>query len=62
MASEYVGKFLLARDTLLTGRTAGSIVRIAVPDTPAADADALAFASAVMPQVERCFTSSRAGD
>jgi len=55
IASEYMGKVLLARDTLLTGRTAGSIVRITLPDTPHAADDGIAFAAEVIPQVQRCF-------
>jgi EpsI family protein len=55
IASEYLGKVLLARDTLLTGRTAGSIVRITVPYGPDALKEATAFAAAIMPEVERCF-------
>src|ERR1700674_1833661 len=36
IASEYTGKVLLARDALLQNSTAGSIVRIIVPDQPGA--------------------------
>jgi EpsI family protein len=55
LASEYIGKFMLIRDALLDGRTAGSIVRIVVDDLPDAHQDAVEFASAVVPQVDRCF-------
>ena len=55
IASEYIGKFLLARDALLQNSTAGSIVRIIVPDQPGALDDARAFASQVIPQVQHCF-------
>jgi|SRR5579862_408973 len=55
IASEYLGKILLVRDALLDGRTAGSIVRITVPDVPGASEEAVQFASAVIPQVQRCF-------
>lgn len=58
VASEYLGKVLLARDTILSGHTAGSIVRIMIPDTPAADAEGLGFASRLIPEVERCFGSA----
>jgi len=34
IASEYIGKVLLVRDALFSGRTSGSIVRIVVPDRP----------------------------
>ena len=54
VASEYLAKLLLARDTILTGHTAGSIVRVIVPDVPGLPADGLQFASAVIPQVQRC--------
>jgi EpsI family protein len=57
VASEYLGKILLARDTVLSGHTAGSIVRIMLPDTPAAGAAGAAFATRLIPEVERCFNS-----
>ncbi len=55
IASEYLGKILLARDTLLQNSTAASIVRIIVPDQPGTEAEAKALASAIIPQVQRCF-------
>lgn len=55
IASEYLGKILLARDTLLRNSTAGSIVRVVVPDLPQAKDDARAMAAALIPQVRRCF-------
>jgi EpsI family protein len=55
IASEYMGKILLAKDALLDGRTAGSIVRITLPDTPSAPAEATRFASILIPEVARCF-------
>jgi len=58
IASEYLGKILLARDTLLTGRTGGSIVRITVPDKPGADQDAIAFTVKLIPEVQRCLVSN----
>src|SRR5688500_6238885 len=42
VANEYVGKVLLARDTLLTGRTGGSIARIVIMDKPGAEEHAVA--------------------
>jgi EpsI family protein len=54
VANEYVGKILLARDTLLTGKTAGSIVRIMLPDTPDATNEGIAFAAELIPEVQRC--------
>ena len=53
-ASEYLGKMLLARDTVMTGQTAGSIVRIMLPDTAGADKEGVAFASDLIPEVQRC--------
>ena len=58
IASEYMGKILLARDALLQNSTAGSIVRITVPDQPGALEDARDFASELIPQVSRCFGAS----
>jgi len=55
VASEYLGKLLLARDTLLTGQTAGSIVRITLPDTPGSNQEGIAFASKLIPAVWKCF-------
>jgi EpsI family protein len=55
IASEYIGKLMLARDTLLTGRTAASIVRITLPDGPGATEEGIRFATELIPQVERCF-------
>jgi EpsI family protein len=59
VASEYTAKVLLARDTILTGRTAGAIVRITVPDTAGADKEGIAFATELIPCVQRCFGSDR---
>jgi len=55
VASEYLGKVLLARDALFQHSTAGSIVRIIVPDRPGALAEGRSLAAAVIPQVQRCF-------
>ena len=55
IASEYSGKILLARDALLQNSTAASIVRITVQDKPGALEEASAFASQVIPEVQRCF-------
>jgi EpsI family protein len=55
IASEYLGKILLARDTLLQNSSAASIVRVVVPDQPGAFEPARAFASELIPQVQRCF-------
>jgi len=58
VANEYIGKVLLARDTLLTGLTSGSIVRIIVLDRPGADQDAVTFASTLIPELQRSFGST----
>ena len=55
IASEYMGKLLLARDALLQNSTAGSIVRIIVPDQPGALEYARGFASELIPQVQHSF-------
>ena len=55
IASEYLAKILLVRDALVDGRTAGSLVRITVPDVPGAPEEAVTFASGLIPQVDRCF-------
>jgi len=54
LSSEYMGKVLLAKDALLTGHTAGSLVRITLPDTPAAPAEGVAFASVLIREMQRC--------
>jgi EpsI family protein len=55
VASEYLGKLLLARDALLHNGTAASIVRILVPDEPHAVSDAGALAARLIPELQRCF-------
>jgi len=55
IASEYLGKLLLARDTLLQNATAASIVRVILPDQPGAPEIARAFAGELIPQVQLCF-------
>jgi EpsI family protein len=57
IASEYLGKILLARDALLRNSTAGSIVRIIVPDRPGVLEAARDFASGIIPQVQHCFVN-----
>jgi EpsI family protein len=54
-ASEYLGKLLLARDALLHNSTAASLVRIIVADEPGAAKTAASFASALIPEIQRCF-------
>lgn len=55
IASEYVGKLLLARDTLLQNATAASIVRLILPDRPGAAESARTFAGELIRQVQLCF-------
>jgi EpsI family protein len=62
IASEYIGKILLARDALLQNSTAASIVRIIVPDQPGCTEEAAGFASELIPQLQRCFGVERAGN
>ncbi len=55
IASEYLGKICLVRDALLDGQTAGSIVRLTLPDRPGALEDGVEFASNLIPRVRACF-------
>jgi EpsI family protein len=55
IASEYMVKLLLLKDSVFTGHTAGSIVRITLPDTPEAAEEGVAFAARLIEQVEHCF-------
>src|SRR5690348_122897 len=55
IASEYMGKLLLARDTLLQHTTSGSIVRITIPDRPGALGAARDLATETIRQVSRSF-------
>jgi len=54
LASEYMGKVLLAKDALFNGHTAGSLVRIMLPDVPSAPAEGTAFATVLIPEMQRC--------
>jgi EpsI family protein len=55
IASEYRAKVLLVRDALFFNSTAGSIVRIIVPDQSGALDEARALAAELIPQVQRSF-------
>jgi EpsI family protein len=55
IASEYLGKLLLARDTLLQNATAASIVRLILPDQPGAPENARTFAGELIRQMQLCF-------
>lgn len=54
IASEYLGKVLLARDALMQNSTAGSIVRIIVPDRPGSLEAARELAAQVIPAMQHC--------
>lgn len=58
VANEYAAKFYLAHDALTRGDTDGSIVRITVRDRPGALQQAVAFATDVLPAVQKCFRPS----
>jgi len=55
VASEYLGKVLLVRDSMLGGSTAASIVRVIVLDTPESVQSGIAFAARMMGEMRRCF-------
>jgi EpsI family protein len=55
IASEYLGKLLLARDTLLKHGTSAAIVRIVVPDRTGALTEGRSLAAAIIPQLQHCF-------
>jgi EpsI family protein len=54
IASEYLGKFLLVRDALVDGNSAGSIVRITVADAPGSLEQGVQFASRIIPDMQHC--------
>jgi EpsI family protein len=54
IASEYLGKLFLVKDALLEGKTEGSIVRLTLHDQPGAVETGIAFASSLIPEVQRC--------
>jgi EpsI family protein len=54
VASEYIAKFLLARDTLLTGRTGGSIVRIMLADNASAQQQGVLLSARLIRELRRC--------
>ena len=55
IASEYMGKLLLARDALMQNSTAASIVRIMVADQPGSLDYARGLAAELIPQMQRSF-------
>ena len=56
IASEYAGKLLLIKESLLSGHTGGSLVRVMIPDRPGMSEEALAFASKLIPEVQKCLS------
>ncbi|HXB75648.1 MAG TPA: EpsI family protein [Candidatus Acidoferrales bacterium] len=54
VASELTGKLWLVWDSLSRGHTAGSLVRLIVPESPDADQRAVAFASSLIPEIQKC--------
>jgi EpsI family protein len=58
VANEYTAKFYMARDAIAEHQTAGSIVRITLPDRPGAQEDAIGFAAALLPYLQKCFDAS----
>jgi EpsI family protein len=55
IASEFMGKMMLVRDSLVDGHTAGVIARITVADTPQDEADGKLFAAHLALELQRCF-------
>lgn len=54
VASEYLGKVLLIKNTIMDGATAGSIVRLTFADRPGAVQEAVGLASHLIPEVKKC--------
>jgi EpsI family protein len=54
VASEYAGKVLLIRNTIMNGATSGSIVRLTFTDRPGALPEAVRLASHLIPEVRKC--------
>lgn len=55
VASEYLGKLLLIRDSIMQGSTAGSIVRVIVLDTPDSVQAGIKFSGKMIAELRRCF-------
>jgi len=55
VASEYLGKMLLVRDSIFHGSTAGSIVRVILPDTPQSVQSGISFSAKMISEINRCF-------
>ena len=57
IASEYTGKLCLVWDSITRGYTAGSIVRLVLPDRPGALEDSISFAPKIMSSMKECLNS-----
>jgi EpsI family protein len=57
IANEYAGKGFMIWDAITKGRTAGSVVRIILPESPEAAAAGLDFASLIMAEMKINFGS-----
>jgi EpsI family protein len=55
LTSEYAAKLSLLRNALWTGDTGGALIRIVIPDEPAARDGAAEFASAVVTTLQRSY-------
>src|SRR5579883_792430 len=55
LASEFMGKIMLVRDSIVHGHTAGLIARITVPDNPGDTVEAKVFASRLAAELQHCF-------
>jgi EpsI family protein len=53
--NEYKGKAFMMWDAITTGQTEGSVVKITLPDKPAAANDALSFAAVIMAEMRGLF-------
>ena len=61
IASEYAGKLRVIRDTMLTHRASGAIVRLMLPDDGAANDEGAAFAAQLIPLIRECQGGRAAG-
>jgi EpsI family protein len=54
VAREYLGKLFALRDAMIDGSTAGTLVRVMLPETRGASEDVQQFASLLIPEIQRC--------
>jgi EpsI family protein len=62
IASEYAGKALLVWDSITRRSTGGALVRLTLRDSPHALDEEIALASALIPELRRCFGSASQDD